>query len=120
MPATDDRKRTTKIKDFAYEKTPQKLKNATDLQVRFRTGAVYVALCVICILASDISTLVFLCATAGICAGEFYYMLRADAKLPNEMLGIIAAVLYPVSVYFLGITGALYVSIALLLALIFW
>lgn len=120
MPASDDRKRTTKIKDFAYEKTPQKLKNATDLQVRFRTGAVYVTLCVVCILASDISTLVFLCATAGICAGEFYYMLRADAKLPNEMLGIIAAVLYPISVYFLGIIGALYVSIALLLALIVW
>lgn len=90
--------RSTRIKDFAYKKTPQKLKNATDLQVRFRTGAIYVTLCIVCILVSDISTLVFLCATAGICAGEFYYMLRADAKLPNEMLGIIAAMLYPVSV----------------------
>ena len=104
----------------AYKKTPQKLKNATDLQVRFRTGAIYVTLCIVCILISDISTLVFLCATAGICAGEFYYMLRADAKLPNEMLGIIAAMLYPVSVYFLGVVGALYVSIALLLSLIVW
>ena len=56
----------------------------------------------------------------GDCAGEFYYMLRADAKLPNEMLGIIAAMLYPVSVYFLGVVGALYVSIALLLSLIVW
>ena len=99
--------RSTRIKDFAYKKTPQKLKNATDLQVRFRTGAIYVTLCIVCILVSDISTLVFLCATAGICAGEFYYMLRADAKLPNEMLGIIAAMLYPVSVYFLGVVGAL-------------
>ena len=112
--------RSTRIKDFAYKKTPQKLKNATDLQVRFRTGAIYVILCIACILVSDISTLVFLCATAGICAGEFYYMLRADAKLPNEMLGIIAAILYPVSVYFLGVVGALYVSIALLLSLIVW
>lgn len=112
--------RSTRIKDFAYKKTPQKLKNATDLQVRFRTGAIYVTLCIVCILVSDISTLVFLCATAGICAGEFYYMLRADAKLPNEMLGIIAAMLYPISVYFLGVVGALYVSIALLLSLIVW
>ena len=112
--------RSTRIKEFAYKKTPQKLKNATDLQVRFRTGAIYVTLCIVCILVSDISTLVFLCATAGICAGEFYYMLRADAKLPNEMLGIIAAMLYPVSVYFLGVVGALYVSIALLLSLIVW
>ena len=57
---------------------------------------------------------------AGITAGEFYYMLRQDAKLPNEMLGIIAAMLYPVSVFFLGLNGALYVSLALLLALIVW
>ena len=44
--AEDDRSRTGRIKDFAYEKTPEKLKNATDLQVRFRTGFVYVALSV--------------------------------------------------------------------------
>ena len=116
----DDRKRTGRIKDFAYEKTPKKLKNATDLQVRFRTGCGYVALSVLCILISDWTTLVLLVATAGITAGEFYYMLRSDAKLPNEMLGIIAAMLYPVSVFFLGLNGALFVSLALLLALIMW
>ena len=118
--ANDDRKRAARIKDFAYEKTPKKLKNATDLQVRFRTGFVYVALSVVCILASEWTTVLFLAVTAGITAGEFYYMLRSDAKLPNEMLGIIAAVLYPVSVFFLGLNGALYVSLALLLALIVW
>lgn len=115
-----ERTRAEKVKDFAYEKTPDKLKNATDFQVRFRTGFVYIALCVVCILASSVTTLVFLCITAGICAGEFYYMLRSDAKLPNEMLGIIAAVLYPIGVFFLGLSGALYVSLALLLALIVW
>ncbi|CAK7042853.1 MAG: hypothetical protein PEGG_01803 [Paraeggerthella hongkongensis] len=118
--ANDDRKRTERIKDFAYGKTPKKLKNATDLQVRFRTGFVYVALSVVCILASEWTTVAFLVATAGITAGEFYYMLRSDAKLPNEMLGIIAAMLYPLSVFFLGLNGALYVSMALLLALIVW
>ena len=118
--AEDDRSRTGRIKDFAYEKTPEKLKNATDLQVRFRTGFVYVALSVLCILVSDWTTVAFLVATAGITAGEFYYMLRSDVKLPNEMLGIIAAMLYPLSVFLLGLNGALYVSLALLLALIVW
>lgn len=115
-----DRTRAGRIKDFAYEKTPEKLKNATDLQVRFRTGFVYVAVSVLCALISDWTTLALLVATAGITAGEFYYMLRQDAKLPNEMLGIIAAMLYPTSVFALGLTGALYVSLALLLALIVW
>ncbi len=47
-------------------------------------------------------------------------MLRSDAKLPNEMLGIIAAVLYPLSVYIAGLVGAMLVSLALLLALLVW
>lgn len=109
-----------KIKGTVLDKTPQKLKNPTDVQVRFRTGFVYVAITVICVLAGNIPTLLLLCLTAGICAGEFYYMLRADAKLPNEMLGIVAAVLYPISVYVYGLTGAMLVSLALLLALIVW
>ena len=118
--AADERTRAKKIKDFAQEKTPKKLKNPTDLQVRFRTGFVYITVSVLCILISEWTTLALLVATAGISAGEFYYMLRSDAKLPNEMLGIIAAMLYPVSVFFLGLNGALYVSLALLLALIVW
>ena len=115
-----ERSRRQKIKDFAHEKTPEKLKNPTDIQVRFRTGFVYVAVSVICVVASEWTTLLLLMLTAGISAGEFYYMLRSDAKLPNEMLGIIGAVLYPLSVFFFGIVGVVYVSLALLLALITW
>ena len=108
------------IKGVVHDKTPEKLKNPTDVQVRFRTGFVYVALTVVCVLAGDIPTVIMLSIIAGICAGEFYYMLRADAKLPNEMLGIIAAVLYPPSVYMYGLVGAMIVSLGLLLALIVW
>lgn len=120
VPEEDDRTRKERLKDFAQDKTPKKLKNPTNFQVRFRTGFVYIVVSVVCVLASEWTTLVLLVAMAGITAGEFYYMLRQDAKLPNEMLGIIAAMLYPVSVFFLGLDGALYVSLALLLALIVW
>lgn len=115
-----ERTRAQRLKDFAHDKTPEKLKNPTDIQVRFRTGFVYIALSVVCIMVNEWTTLLLLVLTAGISAGEFYYMLRSDAKLPNEMLGIIGAVLYPVSVFFLGIVGAVYVSLALLIALITW
>ena len=116
----EERSRGERLKDFAYRKTPQKFKNASDLQVRFRTGFIYVTVSVLCILASEWTTLALLSATAAVCAGEFYYMLRADAKLPNEMLGIVAAALYPLSVHFFGLSGALMVSLVLLLALIVW
>ncbi len=107
-------------KGFMYKKTPEKLKHPSDFQVRFRTGAVYVGVTVICALICNISTVVMLCAVAGICAGEFFYMLRSDAKLPNELLGTLAAIAYPISVWQLGLTGALLVTGALLIALLVW
>lgn len=107
-------------KGFVYDKTPEKLKHPSDIQVRFRTGVVYVAVTVVCALLSNASTVAMLCAVAGICAGEFFYMLRSDAKLPNELLGIIAAIAYPISVWQLGLTGALLVTGALLIALLVW
>ncbi|WP_251178022.1 phosphatidate cytidylyltransferase [Adlercreutzia agrestimuris] len=118
----DDQERTRgqKIKQTVHNKTPQKLRNPTDLQVRFRTGFVYVTVSVLCVIINNWTTLLLLMLTAGITAGEFYYMLRSDAKLPNETLGIIAAVLYPVGVFFLGLAGAMLVTLLLLLALIVW
>ena len=107
-------------KKFVYAKTPDRLKNASDLQVRFRTGFIYVTVSVLCVLASELSTVLLLCALSGIAAGEFFYMLRSDAKLPNELLGIVAAVVYPLSVWQLGLPGALIVTGALLVALLVW
>ena len=109
-----------RLKQKALNKTPDKLRNPSDLQVRFRTGVIYTAATVICVLAGNIPMVFMLMVVAGICAGEFFYMLRSDAKLPNEMLGIIAAVLYPLSVYIAGLVGAMLVSLALLLALLVW
>lgn len=108
------------IKEFAREKTPEKLKNPSDLQVRFRTGLVYIIITVVCVLVNDLTTAILLAATAGICAGEFYYMLRSDAKLPNELLGIVGAVMYPISVWIFGLIGALLVTVFLTIALLLW
>lgn len=109
-----------KIKNKALDKAPKKLKNASDLQVRFRTALVYTLVTIACVLAGDIPLLLYLMVVAGICAGEFFYMLRSDAKLPNEMLGITGAVLYIPATYLWGLTGAMIVSILLLLALLVW
>ena len=115
---TKHRAYNAKVK--AYEKTPERFKNASSFQVRLRTGIIYISLNIICILASDVSTMVILAATAAVCAGEFYYMLRSDAKMPNELIGIIAAAAYPVASYFLGVVGLLYVTFLLLLAVTIW
>ena len=108
------------LKEFAKNKTPERLKNPSDLQVRFRTAVVYTIITIGCIFLGDIPMVLMLSATAGIAAGEFYYMLRSDAKLPNEAVGIAAAVLYPISALVLGLTGMTIVTMVLLLALLVW
>lgn len=115
---TKHRAYNAKVK--AYEKTPERFKNASSFQVRLRTGVIYIALNIACILASDVSTMVILAATAAVCAGEFYYMLRSDAKMPNEVIGVIAAAAYPVAAFFLGVMGLVYVTFILLLAVTVW
>lgn len=108
------------VKEVVLDKTPKRLRNPSNIQVRFRTGFVYVAASVVLTLASDVTTMIMVAVLAGICANEFYYMLRSDAKLPNELLGVIASVAYPVSVFFAGMNGALVVTVALLMVLLIW
>jgi phosphatidate cytidylyltransferase len=109
-----------RLKRKALDKTPDKLKNPSDLQVRFRTGVVYFVSIVACVLAGKIPMVIMLMLMAAICAGEFFYMLRSDAKLPNEMLGVAAAALYPLSAYLGGMAGPMIVSLLLLVALLVW
>ena len=112
--------RAQRAKEKAYEKTPERFKNASSFQVRLRTGVIYISLNIVCILASDVTTMVILAATSAICAGEFYYMLRSDAKMPNEAIGVVGAAAYPVASYFFGLSGIIYVTAALMLAITLW
>lgn len=109
-----------KVKETALEKTPEKLRNPSGLQVRFRTGLIYTLVTIACVFAGDYLTMIYLMVVSGICAGEFYYMLRSDSKLPNEALGIGGAVLFAPAMYFFGLSGALLVVVVLLVALLVW
>ena len=97
------------------ENTPKQLKNPSDLQVRTRTAVVYTLITVTCVLAGDIPLVLMLMVLSGVCAGEFFYMLRKDAKL-----GIAGAVLFAPSMYLLGLEGALVVTLLMMLALLVW
>ena len=112
--------RGARLKDAAYNKTPKRFKNASDLQVRLRTGVVYIVLTLAGILVGGWGLVLMLSVTAGICAGEFYFMLRKDSKLPNEVLGIVGAVAFPPAAHLWGLAGCMMVSLILLLALLVW
>lgn len=109
-----------KLKRKALEKTPQKFKNPSNLQVRIRTGAVYISLTVLCVLFSNASAAIYLSVLSAICAGEFYFMLRSDAKLPNEFLGIGAAALFPLAMWLFGGVGVGLLFVAFTIVLLLW
>lgn len=114
------REKQQAAKQKVYDKTPDRFKNANALQVRFRTGFVYVAVSVICVLLGNAPTMAYLALVSGICAGEFYYMMRVDARLPNELIGIAGAALYPVAMWRFGMPGIGIVTFLLMLALLVW
>lgn len=93
-------------------------KQKSDLYIRMRSGVIYAAIILAGTLLGNIATMIMIAGAAGICAYEFFMMLRSDAKLPNEVLGIGAAVAYPITYYFFGIKGAIFVTAALIIALL--
>lgn len=95
-------------------------KKKSDLGPRVISAIVYGVLVIVCMLLSKWTALLFISASAGMCAFELFRMLRADAKLPNELIGICTAVCYPISVVFFGLHGMLAIALLSFLALAGW
>ena len=113
-------RRTTRMRRAVAARLPRRLQNPSTLMVRTMTGAIYVALTVVCVLASDVTTALYLSLLSAICAGEFCYMLRADAKLPNEFLGTCAAALFPLVMWLFGVMGVAATFVVFVLVLLVW
>ncbi len=67
------------------------------LATRIVSGVIYVGLFIGCILWGTISTAVFVAIISVLCCHEFFQMVKRDGKVPNELLGDIAALLFPIS-----------------------
>lgn len=67
------------------------------LLVRTGFGLIYAALFIGCLLLGTMPTAIFVAAMSWLCCFEFYRMMRLDGKVPNELLGLAAAFLFPLS-----------------------
>lgn len=95
-----------------------KSKLKSDLAIRMRTGVIYAACVLLGSLLGNFATMIMVVIASGISAYEFYFMLRSDAKLPNETLGIIAAVAFPICFYFFNIKGVIVVTVVFIVTLL--
>ncbi|OUO62605.1 phosphatidate cytidylyltransferase [Collinsella sp. An271] len=65
--------------------------------VRTGFGLIYAALFIGCLMLGTMPTAIFVAAMSWLCCFEFYRMMRLDGKVPNELLGLAAAFLFPLS-----------------------
>lgn len=68
------------------------------LILRSATGVVYAVAIICCLWFGVIPTAVIVAAMAWLCCSEFYRMVRAAGRMPNEIWGLTAALAYPLAV----------------------
>lgn len=74
---------------------------------RTTSGAIYAIVTLVCILASKATTTLLVCVYAWLCCSEFYRMMRMAGRMPNEFIGLIASLAFPVTASFSYVwTGA--------------
>lgn len=87
----------------AHSGAGQRNSAAHSFFVRAGAGIVYAALFMGSLALGAIPTAVFIAAMSFLCCVEFYRMVRIDGKVPNEFIGLVAALLFPLSALVDGI-----------------
>ena len=64
---------------------------------RAAAGIIYAVVFIASLLLGTIPTALFIALMSGLCCFEFFRMTRRDGKVPNEQMGIAAAVLFPLA-----------------------
>lgn len=106
--------------DKIMAKTPAKLKELPSFWTRLIFGAMYLFLVIGCFALGNVATMIILSVIAFISSQEFYYMLRKESRLPNEMIGSIGAIAYVPAMNYFGLKGCAAVTLLLLLVLLVW
>lgn len=84
------------------------------LLTRTLSGVIYVVVVLACLALGKFATTAMVSAMAWLCCSEFFRMSRMSGRMPNEFIGLSAAVAYPLSAYFWGSQAYLYVSFVML------
>ena len=99
----------------------QKVRRSTEkLLTRTTSGAIYAIITLVCVLIDPITTTLLVTAEAWLCCSEFFRICRMGGRYPNDVLGLIAALVFPAAAYFHGLVACAFVVIFLLMASACW
>ena len=98
----------------------QRVRSWTERLLARTTSGIIYALCVLaCLFWGQVPTAVLVTAMSWLCCSEFYRIVRLGGRMPNEFIGLFAAVLYPIGALF-SLEAASAVTLVLLLAVGTW
>lgn len=99
----------------------QKARGWTEkLLTRTMSGVIYVLVIVGCFFLGVMPTAFLMAAMGWLCCSEFFRICRMAGRRPNEILGLTAAIAYPLVASFVGARLLVSVTCALLLAVSVW
>lgn len=74
---------------------------------RTTSGVIYAIVTLVCLLVGKITTTLLVCVYAWLCCSEFYRMMRMAGRMPNEFVGLVASLAFPIAASFSYVwTGA--------------
>ena len=94
--------------------------SAEKLLTRTTSGAIYAIVTLACVFFGPITTTLLITAEAWLCCSEFFRICRMGGRMPNETLGLAAALLFPVAAYLHGLVACALIVLLLLVACACW
>lgn len=99
----------------------QRARGATEkLLTRTTSGAIYALFIVACLFIGPFTTTLLVVCMAWLCCSEFFRMTRMGGRMPNEIYGLSAAILFPLAAYFRGVAGLAVLLLLFLVAIAAW
>lgn len=93
---------------------------AEKLLTRTTSGAIYALVTIACLAIGPFTTTLLITGMAWLCCSEFFRICRMGGRMPNELIGLAAAIAFPLSAYFFGVSGLTVVCLVLLVWLAGW
>ena len=90
------------------------------LITRALSGVIYVVVIVACIVWGNLPTAALLSAMAWVCCSEFFRIMRMAGRRPSEILGLAAALAFPVAAALYGPLLVMCLTCVLLLSAATW
>lgn len=117
----ENRRASKEDKRAAGDLTGQKARSSAErLLTRTTSGAIYAILTLVCLFVGPLTTTVLISAEAWLCCSEFFRICRMGGRMPNETIGLAAALLFPVAAYANGLLALTLVIFVLLMACACW